>query len=1167
MLLEINSFSGEATDAAMLQRYPGSTIGANRVYRDIGFQGDAFTARDGACFLFVDTPSLTNQRSIGVISDTLIIGFHLRFQRPKSDVTLLSIRKNGLEQLKVVMARPIPSANTMQLHFVGGGKLLYSSEVYQDLTWTHFELKVEFGTGGFIEWRVDDVAEIRINNLDMTRGANVSGWDSILIGLQAADFNSFVSIDDLVIMDDTFMGAGAAPLDNFIGPHVVDPKHIKSTSAVIAGVQLSPAGTASSVADAIDDSVTGDFNGDTSYATSSGTLFPPYTTDDFQFDDAEYANGDLKAMMMNVDARNEGGTFNILWYVWNFGTGFMHSIGFSLAVDSTSYKRYNGLFLTVGGLQPIDKTLINTVFGDISLLRIAGDSNLRISNVFMEVLTTPIPEVIADTLPSGTIYPAPIARPNWRDGIKITTAWQTSIRRMKFTAAEERRSLSSRPVRTISTTFTGLERDLTENLLQGAALRTIRNSYPQPIWPDEMLVTVATGQVDANGKLEVDVDDTLYRRLARGQRIALAPNIGARERDYDSTTWWILSRWTRTKLFLDADRLPTGQIPGGGYEIRARVYPCMDVELSLASRVSMLTSEIGEHIGASSVEVQGQSTLPPIVTNITSSRIPAANGIPFLELKEDWSGATPVSTGRHGTKVPSGKGSYFDVDGERPVFSFARRFTFLTRAQWWDFLGIFDALRGMGGSLWLASPQEAWEFISITSGTVLKISVPDWFQDSEFTAIYSHIALQTSLTEANKKFTVQKILSLTRVSPTIIEITLDAVTGIRTGDVKRVTPAHLCRFSSDALIEFWESKERVIVTAGFESLEDEEPKSVPNVIANPVDKMEPDTLAELFFMLDANKNSYHQFGLTNTYEQSIGWPHRAYRADVVFDARVNLDKFIADPGFQQGGLPLPHMRGKTLSSAIDTDPHLQTFARPHLRNGKRILLGGDYQFGAHVAGHENSSEVEKVFWDNKDGMTILFCWLDPDDINVIGIGNGGGLPAQLLRVADQAGNLIFEWDAYGRQDPSTGFNEGRIRMYRQPGVTGTALDLYHEPWGKGRGVPVAAFRWDPNSAANTQYFLEGPIPPKTAAVVAPMPIPFGPYSPESQLGFFGRSSLIPVSNRADQALEGFEVSPGVFKTLPGLFGMLIYKRALTNAEINIAANYYRVAYNANWSDI
>lgn len=435
---------------------------------------------------------------------------------------------------------------------------------------------------------------------------------------------------------------------------------------------------------------------------------------------------------------------------------------------------------------------------------IARMVSVRVPSILPGVRTASIARMVSvrnvvnptcDVLPLSPVTSLfPFFPANWRERVRMETAWLTDVVGSKESLAEERVGLLQRPLRRSTTTLSGLPREFGSRLSHFfARLTQHRNAYP--IYQDQTAVT-------ANSSAAILFCDTRWRRFYTGGRvgIVLADYSQIQVSGGLEVVFAQIQSVQNTRLNLTAN-LPT-TIPAG-----ALVFPMMDCEMSTEAAVRTLNDAVAE-AQFEALEISGCSTLPESSGEDVSAIFDYYLGFPIVRvgLGPNWEDEVPWKIVRDSDKTPSGRSRVLDADGTRGVREFGplEFGPFPDRASFWDLLQLHDSRRGRQRPLWLVNPQIIWEYISYgVDGTGPYVDVKPYGYNNDVPEFYDYIVLVTTAGNAHLNPIVS---SQAMTGPTRWRVRVqNAFTGGLS--VKHTTSAHFVRQANDSLTEEWGSNE------------------------------------------------------------------------------------------------------------------------------------------------------------------------------------------------------------------------------------------------------------------------------------------------------------------------------------------------------------------------
>lgn len=363
----------------------------------------------------------------------------------------------------------------------------------------------------------------------------------------------------------------------------------------------------------------------------------------------------------------------------------------------------------------------------------------------------------------------------------MATEWTTQIDVSESRLAETRRILSSSPRRTISITFTGLDKPTSARLLF-EVIRSGGSDRRVPLYQDISVTTSSSSGTAINCP-------TAYRRFYVGQ-LVLIVEAGGTNPQY------------RTIGTVGASSITVTSALTGSYDTGSLVFPILVVDPILDATLDLITDDKGE-INADYSE--------------STSRLPAAG---------DWSGLTSYGftqidsffyllgvnpEWRNGVKfrmTKTGRAAVFSrIDqvvtwGPRATLSMDLTFSFAARADFWAFLQFFDAHRGRAVPFWLESPLSVWDPAAVST-TYLDVDQVGVLED--YTSFVTSIEggspfLLIQKTDGTK--IISRITGVTEPGGGVFRLAA-TLPAMALADIERASLAFLVRFSTDALLEAW----------------------------------------------------------------------------------------------------------------------------------------------------------------------------------------------------------------------------------------------------------------------------------------------------------------------------------------------------------------------------
>ena len=441
---------------------------------------------------------------------------------------------------------------------------------------------------------------------------------------------------------------------------------------------------------------------------------------------------------------------------------------------------------------------------------------LRVTRQTLEVLGTSLG--VVTPLGIGTLFP-PFFKPNWRQSIALESAWRTNITQAKSSGAEERTQQYKRPVRTQTCLVTGMNQQESTQLqfslmaMSGVGGTNRNKGVPFPIYPDRTELTTS-----ANTGSSFLSCDTRYKRFYRGQRAALVPRNYSRFALTASPDVWITAEYVEIENVysngLDlTDPTIEDRVSGD------HVYPMMDIHPNLSTKINPITDNHAE-LKLIVLEQDGASTLPPSWIGEIDEFVDYSLGYPIFALDTNWKSKIGFDILRQGSRFASGRGTITETEADRPTVRFSVSELDSTRQEAWNLLRFFDSRQGRTKPFWMIQPLTMWEPTSVTSPDKLDIPNYDYLQN-----------LQDYITHVGIEYTdgsceVVSVSSIV-VQGTGYRITTSNFSSVLT--IRRISPAWLSRFSSDALRQVWTTEGVSTTGVGIQQVLDESAVAITNL--------------------------------------------------------------------------------------------------------------------------------------------------------------------------------------------------------------------------------------------------------------------------------------------------------------------------------------------------
>lgn len=377
---------------------------------------------------------------------------------------------------------------------------------------------------------------------------------------------------------------------------------------------------------------------------------------------------------------------------------------------------------------------------------------------------------------------------NWISGVTVRSAYMTDVVASKSTT-ESRILRAGKPSRSVTFTVTAFDRDAMP-IVQALMMRAGSARSIVPLYPDQAKLIEPAGQ-------NLQCTSLTGRRYMPGGRCVIAK---ARSSSHFMT-------WTVCDITsINGDTITLAQAPGD-FPAGSRVYPAIEGDLVLNSRVVAMTNEVlnGQ---LTFRETDGLSALDPTTApGINPADFDTHNGLPIFDLITDWKS---VATGVHrvGSTAAVGTGMYTEVYGARPYVVTESSFTAMSRETAARVIRFWDSRGGRCYPFWAMTPVS--EFTVITQvGNVLYVKATgaliDWSYRPYIGVRYGDGRV------------IRKVTAYSRANDTDA-ITLDAP--INLGGIKSVSSAYIMRFNTDEMIERWITDDKMTTSLSLIETDD-----------------------------------------------------------------------------------------------------------------------------------------------------------------------------------------------------------------------------------------------------------------------------------------------------------------------------------------------------------
>lgn len=428
-------------------------------------------------------------------------------------------------------------------------------------------------------------------------------------------------------------------------------------------------------------------------------------------------------------------------------------------------------------------------------------------------------DISIDTLTPGLASNLPVyLRHNWARPYRVSSRFLTGISTSKYSGAESRTGLRSRPVREVETLATSL--DLDSNTRQRLYMHRLGTDETllYPLECDAAQITaVGTGPGGAGTQLSVDT--IKYKRFLDGQYVLLVPDDGS----------------TITDASLGNERVPTlvGVILNTPNATTVNLVSAPPVDIPVGwcvvpAFVGLPSIQLGSDLHTAGIselvynyeEVAGDTALPPtkLSEDMSGEGFDYYQGLPVFDPEHDFNSDAKPQSQRAGTVFELDRSRAVVLDGTEPRVLYGTVSTFFERAGWYRLLRFWESRKASLRGFWLVGPEVWWDTaISVSSG-VSTIQVPKRGYEADVEALLK--AIHVEYTDGT--VWTREVTDIAKVPASdLLELTLESPSP-SAGTVLCIRPAWVSRFASDEFKETWQSASICNVELNTVSLLDEE---------------------------------------------------------------------------------------------------------------------------------------------------------------------------------------------------------------------------------------------------------------------------------------------------------------------------------------------------------
>lgn len=776
---------------------------------------------------------------------------------------------------------------------------------------------------------------------------------------------------------------------------------------------------------------------------------------------------------------------------------------------------------------------------------------LRVSNLTFDVISKAPEVVVPQPLPPTTpiYFPA-----NWLRAIKIETTFLSDATQSKETMAEERCSLSTRPLRKISADLLVDGREAVESMgISYARFCSIapESAIPFPIYCDATYCSAAMS-LDTPTGFRVVPCDTEFRRFFLGQRIMLVhPQNSASFAG--GVRFGIIEKILSDRLYVSGVSVD--------FPVDSAVYPCIDAQLTFSMPTNLTTARVAQ-VSISAQEAPGPSQLPSIWSTQTNGIAPAsrqpwnyAGYAPIWALNHNWKNSTfNIEVARDGAEEEVGKGSVLDSFGQRPIHSITATLTPLSREEHWGQLRLFESRRGRANPFFVLSPRDGLSLISVTTTAVRFSTLRSG--DLEIEPFFDYVFLEFPQSAIGLPVNpeVREIAAVNQIDSVTVEISWsEPLSGYSSLTPTRVEFAHLCRLASDSIVEEWmtDSVSKIQIRA-VEQLEEAD-VSVANLPVTPGFKTPISDIPDLqFWFSSKNSFSLSAFDTYKTLVRAEAFPLEHSGAHRIYDSRLELpDSIISE------SLDLPDIYLQEFGATANHSFVIQV--RDNAKNGgMKPIVNAAYKLSLHDPANTRVSglpNTHKSLWSNTAGWTF------------VAVLTGGTLGYQdenatILDIKDSAGGSLFWWKI--RNKGPTGVTFGSAQLFATPNVQNLTFAVDHLTAEQGQPI-ILILRWLPGGLAEvwmrSPKQISGSANDKftSSATIGSLAMPalgntFGATN------WLGPAMDFPLAKQTG-------IADLWWRKLQMMNSIMSFKRGLTISELNALGVELGSIYNIPWRTI
>lgn len=380
---------------------------------------------------------------------------------------------------------------------------------------------------------------------------------------------------------------------------------------------------------------------------------------------------------------------------------------------------------------------------------------------------------------------------NWLNALTVTSSFNTDIL-VAEDQTEDRIARTTIPHRELSTSFTGMNRDESQELYL-MALKGALERLPLPIYPEVSFLTTATLTTD-----KVINCDTTFRRLYTGARILI---LDPTKHLPENLTFSRITVFSATIITVE-------DAVGFVFPKNSLVIPLIDCHININQSGTFIT-DYHFNLPYTYREVEGPSSLPRMAL---SSNYVLHSGDPIFFPLHDWTTNPAVSIRRPGIQFAVGNATVTTTRGSKSEVDFTLEIKALTREETIDIVSLFEDRLGRVRPFWFMNLLTLWNVSAITTTTI------DIDKSSSLSLLLSELEYVGVLTKLGST----QIRSISNITDegSVFRIVLDSPLSptITLSEVSKVSPTYFVRFAEDSLVENWSTDLTCNMTLRFKEL-------------------------------------------------------------------------------------------------------------------------------------------------------------------------------------------------------------------------------------------------------------------------------------------------------------------------------------------------------------